>query len=102
MPGRSEGARWENCANRIIRTSTIEKAILLVTDPDKISQQELSRQVTARQPARPCPSLSPLVPRPLAVPLLAPRNAKHVGASCRRRRASLPAGVPSIWQAHSA
>jgi len=50
MSGRSDGARWEDCANRIIRTSTIEKAILLVTDPDKISQEELSRQV------RPCPT----------------------------------------------
>ena len=36
---------WEDCANRIIRTSTIEKAILLVTDPDKMTQEELARQV---------------------------------------------------------
>jgi len=42
--GRSEGAMWEDCANRIIRTSTIEKAILLVTDPDKMTQEELARQ----------------------------------------------------------
>ena len=42
---RSEGTMWEDCANRIIRTSTIEKAILLVTDPEKMTQEELARQV---------------------------------------------------------
>ena len=36
---------WEDCANHIIRTSTIEKAILLVTDPEKMTQEELARQV---------------------------------------------------------
>ena len=42
---RAEGTMWEDCANRIIRTSTIEKAILLVTDPEKMTQEELARQV---------------------------------------------------------
>ena len=42
--GRPDGAKWEDCPNRSIRTTTIEKAILLVTDPDKMTQEELSRQ----------------------------------------------------------
>jgi len=42
--GRSEAAEWEHCENRAVRTAVSEKAILLVTDPDKMSQEELTRQ----------------------------------------------------------
>ena len=46
---------WEDCANRIIRTSTIEKAILLVTDPEKMTQEELARQVVKASTLHPKP-----------------------------------------------
>ena len=52
---RSEGTMWEDCANRIIRTSTIEKAILLVTDPEKMTQEELARQVVKASTLHPKP-----------------------------------------------
>ena len=52
---RAEGTMWEDCANRIIRTSTIEKAILLVTDPEKMTQEELARQVVKASTLHPKP-----------------------------------------------
>eukprot|EP00291_Cryptomonas_curvata_P027423 CAMPEP_0172210388 /NCGR_PEP_ID=MMETSP1050-20130122/35714_1 /TAXON_ID=233186 /ORGANISM="Cryptomonas curvata, Strain CCAP979/52" /LENGTH=254 /DNA_ID=CAMNT_0012890513 /DNA_START=337 /DNA_END=1098 /DNA_ORIENTATION=- len=42
--GRAEVVEWESGRNRVMRTKTQEKAILLVTDPDKISPEELMRQ----------------------------------------------------------
>uniref|UniRef100_A0A7S4UE86 CBM20 domain-containing protein n=1 Tax=Guillardia theta TaxID=55529 RepID=A0A7S4UE86_GUITH len=41
---KSELACWESCPNRVVRTGVTEKAILLVTDPDKITPEELERQ----------------------------------------------------------
>jgi hypothetical protein len=61
---------WEDCANRIIRTSTIEKAILLVTDPEKMTQEELARQVVKASTLHPKPKgeLAGQVGRPAVGP----------------------------------
>ena len=38
-------AHWESCHNRQVRTIVNEKAVLLVTDPESMTQEELMRQV---------------------------------------------------------
>jgi len=37
-------AHWEQCPNRQVRTVVTEKAVLLVTDPESMTQEELTRQ----------------------------------------------------------